>query len=71
MNKRTEKVKLTVSIPSKVNNILRRQAFFAKLELSELFIEYQNAYIREKEREKAQKEQKTQENQEKETKKES
>jgi len=68
MNKRTEKVKLTVSIPNKVNNILRRQAFFAKLELSELFVEYQNAYIREKEREKAQKEQK---NQEKETKKES
>jgi hypothetical protein len=58
MNKRTEKVKLTVSIPTKVNNILRRQAFFAKLELSELFIEYQNAYIREKEREKAEKQQK-------------
>jgi hypothetical protein len=55
MNKRTEKVKLTVSIPTKVNNILRRQAFFAKLELSELFIEYQNAYLEKIEREKQEK----------------
>jgi hypothetical protein len=58
MNKRTEKAKLTVSIPTKNDNIFRRQAFFAKLELSELFIEYQNAYIREKEREKTEKQQK-------------
>jgi hypothetical protein len=58
MNKRIEKVKLTVSIPTKTNNIFRRQAFNAKIELSELFVEYQNSYIREKEREKAEKQQK-------------
>lgn len=71
MNKRIKKVKLTVSIPTKNDNIFRRQAFNAKKELSDLFIEYQNVYLRELEKEKAQKEQKNQENQEKETKKES
>jgi len=55
MNKRTEKAKLTVSIPLKNDNIFRRQAFNSKLELSDLFIEYQKAYLEKLEREKAEK----------------
>jgi len=58
MNKRIEKAKLTVSIPTKNDNIFRRQAFFAKLELSDLFLEYQKAYLEKLEREKSQKQQK-------------
>jgi hypothetical protein len=45
MNKGIEKAKLTVSIPIKNDSLFRRQAFFARLELSDLFIEYQKAYV--------------------------
>ena len=52
MNKQPENTKLTVSIPIKDDNLFRRQAFFGKISLSELFIEYQKAYLEKLEHEK-------------------
>ena len=48
----SENARVTVLIPPKVESVFRRQAFNLKLSLAELFINYQNAYLRELEREK-------------------
>jgi len=55
MSKQPEKERITVSIPTKNSNIFRRQAFNARIELSELFIKYQEAYLEKVEREKQEK----------------
>ena len=52
MSKQAENVKTTVSIPPKLDELFRRQAFNLKLSLGELFIEYQKAYLEKIEREK-------------------
>ena len=58
MSKKPENVKLTVSIPPKLDAVIRRQAFNEKITLGELVEKYREAWLREKEREKAEKEQK-------------
>ncbi len=45
MSKQPEKERITVSVPVKSSNIFRRQAFNARIELSELFVKYQDAYL--------------------------
>ena len=52
MNNQPENVKTTVSIPPKSNDLFRKQAFKDRITMSELFIEYQKAYLKELEREK-------------------
>jgi len=54
----SENIKLFVNVPPKVDKLIRRQAFFENITLGEVIIKYQNAYLREKEREKAEKQQK-------------
>lgn len=61
MVKRDEHIKLVrmaVTISPRVDNSMRRQAFNEKITLGELVEKYRDAYLREKEREKAEKEQK-------------
>jgi len=71
MSKKVKREKITISLPSKIDLSFRRDALNERLNFGEMLTKYREAWLREKEREKAQKEQKNQENQEKETKKES
>ena len=62
MVKRDEKnvrlAKMSVTILARVDAAMRRQAFNEKITLGELVEKYREAWLREKEREKAEKEQK-------------
>jgi hypothetical protein len=61
MVKRDEKIKLakmTITIASRADALMRRQAFNEKITLGELVEKYREAWLREKEREKAEKEKK-------------
>jgi hypothetical protein len=53
MRSLSENVKLTISISPKSDKIIRRQAFNERITISEVFERYQNAYLRELERVKA------------------
>lgn len=55
MNKQSENIKITAAVPIKVDNLMRRQAFNAKLTLGEMLELYQAAYNNKLEVEKSQK----------------
>jgi len=53
MNKKTETPKLQTTITPKFDNILRKHAYTLRLNQNEVLELYQQAYLRELEREKA------------------